>query len=170
MLEISLLARRVAGHRAGERFGAGYEKTKITDPGALGLHGIGIEAGSRILGTPAWNVSLGGVYTQTLTNTIDGFVSADYSYTGDSVALLNGGYGSEATRPAYSLANLRFGINHQQQEFSPNVHNLTNAKPNLGDIGYVGYAQYQNYAAGTIIPQVATLPPLTVVLQYKQGF
>jgi iron complex outermembrane receptor protein len=84
--------------------------------------------------------------------------------------LLNGGYGKEATRRAYSLANLRCGINHQQQEFSLNVHNLTNAKPNLGDIGYVGYAQYQNYAAGAIIPQVATLPPLTVVLQYKQGF
>jgi hypothetical protein len=54
------------------RFGAGYEKTKITDPGALGLQGIGIEEGSRILGTPAWNVSLGGVYTRTLTSTIDG--------------------------------------------------------------------------------------------------
>lgn len=50
------------------------------------------------------------------------------------------------------------------------MHNLTNAKPNLGDIGYVGYAQYQNYAAGTIIPQVATLQPLTVILQYKQSF
>jgi iron complex outermembrane recepter protein len=152
------------------RFGAGYEKTKITDPGALGLPGIGIEEGSRILGTPAWNVSLGGVYTQPLTSTIDGFVSADYSYTGDSVALLNGGYGAEATRPAYSLANLRFGIDHEKSEFSLNVHNLTNAKPNLGDIGYVGYAQYQNYAAGTIIPQVATLQPLTVLFQYKQSF
>jgi iron complex outermembrane receptor protein len=152
------------------RFGAGYEKTKITDPGALGLPGIGIEEGSRILGTPAWNVSLGGVYTQPLTGNIDGFVSADYSYTGNSVALLNGGYGAEATRPAYSLANLRFGIDHEKSEFSLNVHNLTNAKPNLGDIGYVGYAQYQNYAAGTIIPQVATLQPLTVLFQYKQSF
>ncbi len=152
------------------RFGAGYEKTKITNPGALAIQGIGIEAGSRILGTPAWNVSLGGVYTQTLTSTIDGFVSADYAYTGDSVALLNGGFGAESTRPAYSLTNLRLGINHKESEVSLNVHNLTNAKPNLGDIGYVGYAQYQNYAAGAIIPQVATLQPLTVILQYKQSF
>ncbi len=53
---------------------------------------------------------------------------------------------------------------------SLNIHNSSNAKPNLGDIGYVGYAQYQNYAAGTIIPQVATLQPLTVILQYKQSF
>jgi iron complex outermembrane receptor protein len=152
------------------RFGVGYEDTKINDPGALGLPGIGVQAGSRILGTPAWNVSVGGVYTQPLTDTIDGFVSADYSYTGDSEALLNGGYGAEATRPAYSLANLRFGIDHEKSEFSLNIHNLTNAKPNLGDIGYVGYAQYQDYAAGTIIPQVATLQPLTVIFQYKQSF
>ena len=152
------------------RFGVGYEDTKITDPGALGLPGIGVQAGSRILGTPAWNVSVGGVYTQPLTDTVDGFVSADYSYTGNSEALLNGGYGAEATRPSYSLANLRFGVNHEKSEVSLNIHNLTNAKPNLGDIGYVGYAQYQNYAAGTIIPQVATLQPLTVILQYKQSF
>jgi iron complex outermembrane receptor protein len=152
------------------RFGAGYEKTKITDPGALGIEGIGIQSGSRILGTPAWNATLGAVYTRPLTSRIDGFVSADYSYTGNSVALLNGGYGVESTRPGYSLANLRFGVNHEQSEISLNLHNLTNAKPNLGDIGYVGYAQYQNYAAGTIIPQVATLQPLTVILQYKQSF
>jgi hypothetical protein len=146
----------------------GYEHTDITDPGALG--DLGIQAGSRILGTPAWNASVGAVYTQPLTASIDGFVSADYSYTGNSVALLNGGYGVESTRPSYSLVNLRFGIDHEKSEFSLNIHNLTNAKPNLGDIGYVGYAQYQNYAAGTIIPQVATLQPLTVLFQYKQSF
>ncbi len=161
----------LAGHLSKElqvRFGAGYENTKITEPGALGL--VGIEAGSRILGTPAWTVSLGGVYTHPISSGMDGFVAADYSYTGDSVALLNGGYGAEATRPSYSLANLRFGVDRGQTEVSLNIHNLTNAKPNLGDIGYVGYAQYQNYAEGTIIPQVATLQPLTVLLQYKQSF
>jgi hypothetical protein len=93
---------------------------------------------------------------------------ADYSYTGNSVALLNSGGGAESTRPAYSLANLRLGIDHEKTELSLNIHNLTNAKPNLGDIGYVGYAQFN--AAGTVIPQVATLQPLTVILQYKQGF
>jgi outer membrane receptor protein involved in Fe transport len=152
------------------RFGAGYEKTKITDPGALGLPGIGLESGSRILGTPAWTVSAGAVYTQPLTQSLDGFVSADYSFTGDSVSLLNGGYGAEATRPSYSLVNARVGVDHGKTELSLNVHNLTNAKPNLGDIGYVGYAQYQNYAAGAITPQVATLQPLTVLIQFKQSF
>jgi hypothetical protein len=143
---------------------AGFEHTDITSPGALSI--VGVTPGTRILGTPAWNVSLGSVYSHAITSELKGFVSADYSYTGNSVALLNGGYGAESTRPAYSLVNMRLGVDRGNSEVSINVRNLTNAKPNLGDIGYVGYAQYS--AAGMIIPQVATLPPLTVLLQYQK--
>jgi outer membrane receptor protein involved in Fe transport len=148
------------------RFGAGYEKTDIVNPGALSY--AGVTAGSRVEDVPAWTASLGAVYTQPLTPALDGFVSADYSYTGNSVSLLNGGSGLYGDRPPYSLANLRFGVKHERQEVSLNIHNLTNAKPNLGDIGYVGYAQYN--ASGVVIPQVATMPPLTVILQYKNNF
>jgi hypothetical protein len=70
---------------------------------------------------------------------------------------------------AGSLANLRFGVKHEKQEVSLNIHNLANAKPNLGDIGYVGYAQFEP-DMHTPIPQVATLQPLTVILQYKNNF
>jgi iron complex outermembrane receptor protein len=146
------------------RFGAGFEHTDITSPGPLSI--VGVTPGTRILGTPAWNVSLGSVYSHAITSELKGFVSADYSYTGNSVALLNGGAGAESTRPAYSLVNMRLGVDRGNSEVSVNVRNLTNAKPNLGDIGYVGYAQYS--AAGMIIPQVATLPPLTVLLQYQK--
>ncbi len=148
------------------RFGGGYEKTDINDPGALGI--VGIAAGSRILGTPAWSASLGSVYTRPLTDTTNGFVAADYSYTGNSVSLLNGGGGAESTRPGYSLANLRFGVDRGPTEVSLDIRNLTNAKPNLGDIGYVGYAQYDS--AGSVVPQVATLQPLTLLVQYKRSF
>ncbi len=148
------------------RFGAGYEKTDITEPGALGL--VGIAPGSRILGTPAWNATVAVRYMRVLTDLIDGFVEADYSYTGDSVSLLNsGGLGAFATRPSYSLVDLRFGIKRSENEISLNIRNLTNAKPNLGDIGYDGYAQFN--AQGGVIPQVATLQPLTVLLQYRKS-
>jgi len=145
------------------RFGVGYEDTKITEPGALSL--VGLTNDSRILGTPMWTASTGAVYTTPVTNSVDGFVSADYSFTGNSVSLLNGGGGAEAVRPSYSLVNARFGVDYAKSEISINLHNITNAKPNLGDIGYVGYAQYN--AAGTIIPQVATLQPFTIMLQYR---
>jgi iron complex outermembrane receptor protein len=148
------------------RAGLGYESTSITDPGALGL--VGLTSGTRILGTPSVTGSVGAVYKRPLFGDTSGFISADYSYTGDSISLLNGGGGSTATRPSYNLVNTRLGLDWGNSEIAFNIRNLTNAKPNLGDIGYVGYAQYN--AAGTIIPQVATLPPVTFTLEFKQSF
>jgi hypothetical protein len=88
---------------------------------------------------------------------------------GNSISYLNGGDGLIGHRPPYSLANLRFGVKQARQELSLNIHNLANAKPNLGDIGYVGYAQYEPNGS-TPLPQVATLQPLTVMIQYKNNF
>jgi outer membrane receptor protein involved in Fe transport len=147
------------------RLGAGYEKTDITRPGALAI--VGVLPGSRILGTPAWTASFAGIFTRPVSAHLDGFIEADYSFTGDSVSLLNGGNGTFAIRPSYGLVGLRLGVRRDNSELSLNLRNLTNAKPNLGDVGYVGYAQYNS--AGTIIPQVATLEPLTVVLQYRHN-
>ncbi len=110
----------------------------------------------------------GAAYHRALRGDTAGFVAADFSYTGDSDSLLNGGAGAVAVRPAYSLFNLRFGLERHDAELSINVRNLTNTKPNLGDIGYVGYAQRDS--AGVVIPQVATLQPLTVFLEYRQSF
>jgi outer membrane receptor protein involved in Fe transport len=148
------------------RFGVGFEKTDINDPGALTY--VGVLPGTQVLETPAWTATAGAVYTKPINTQYDGFVALDYSYTGDSISLLNGGSGLIGERPPYSLANLRFGLQHEKQELSLNIHNLTNAKPNLGDIGYVGYAQFS--PAGLVMPQVATLQPLTVILQYKNNF
>jgi outer membrane receptor protein involved in Fe transport len=148
------------------RIGTGYEKTDVTDPGALGL--VGLPAGSRIMGVPAWTATAGAVYRRPLSGALSGFLSADYSFTGNSESLLNGGDGALATRPSYSLVDARFGIDWDTSELSLNGSNLTNAKPNLGDIGYVGYAQYT--AGGSVIPQVATLRPATLTVEYTRSF
>ena len=148
------------------RLGLGYEDTDITDPGNLAL--VGVQSGTRVSGVPAFTGFVGSVYTRSLATGTEGFVSADYSYTSNSISLLVGGSGAEATRAGFSLVNLRFGIDHGQSELSLNIHNLFNAKPNLGDIGYVGYAQFT--AAGAVIPQVATLQPFTTTLQYTKSF
>lgn len=148
------------------RLGLGFEHSYINDPGILSV--AGVMAGSPVFETPSWTATAGAVYTQPLSAQYDGFVSADYSYTGDSISLLNGGSGLIGERPPFSLVNARFGVKHDKQELSLNFHNLTNAKPNLGDIGYIGYAQFN--AAGIVEPQVATLQPFTVLLQYKNNF
>jgi iron complex outermembrane receptor protein len=148
------------------RLGVGYENTDINEPGNLAL--FGVTPGSRVSGVPNFNASVGTVYTHALNADTDGFVSADYSYQGNAVSLLVGGGGTEDTRPGFSLVNMRFGIDRGQNELSINLHNVFNAKPNLGDIGYIGYAQLN--AAGGVIPQVATLQPLTATLQYTRSF
>jgi hypothetical protein len=119
-------------------------------------------------GTPQWTASAGAVYTRAIAGGMQAIVSADYSSTGDSTSLLNQSGGILVTRPSYSLANLRFGVQSGPSETSLNIRNLTNAKPNLGDIGYNGYIQHD--AQGAPIPTVATLQPLTVILQYQKSF
>jgi iron complex outermembrane recepter protein len=153
------------------RIGVGIEKSDITDPGNLSLvavSGPGIQPGTRVSGVPDFTAFVGGVYTHALNADTDGFVTADYSYTGNSVSLIVGGFGAVATRPGYGLANLRFGVDRGRNEISLNFHNLTNVKPNLGDIGYIGYVQLNQ--AGSPIPQVATLQPFTTTLQLTHSF
>jgi len=148
------------------RLGLGYEDTDMTDPGNLAL--FGVLPGTRVAGVPDFTGNAGLVYTQSLGADTQGFVSADYSYQGNAISLLVGGGGIEPTRAGFSLVNLRFGVDRGDLEYSLNVHNLLNAKPNLGDIGYIGYAQLN--AMGSVIPQVATLLPLTVTLQLSKSF
>ena len=147
------------------RLGVGYEKTDITNPGALQI--VGLTPGSHIMGVPAWTASAGGVYRHSITADMSGFVSGDYSYTDSSQSLLNGGAGALATRPSYSLVDARIGVDWGRSELSLNGSNLTNAKPNLGDLGYVGYAQYT--AAGVVTPEVATMRPATVTIEYSRS-
>ncbi len=148
------------------RAGIGYESTDVTAPGALAI--VGVRRGSRILGTPEWTGTVAGTYTRAIGPGLDGYLEADASYTGSSRALLNGGNGTFAVRRSYVLVDLRIGVRRGATDLSVNIRNATNARPNLGDIGYIGYAQYD--ANGTVIPQVATLPPLTVLLQYRHNF
>jgi len=151
------------------RFGLGYEDTDMTDPGNLAL--FGVNPGSRVAGVPAFNGSVGLVYSHSLGSDSQGFASADYSYQGNSTSVLVGGSGTAtpvATRAGFGLVNLRFGLDQGDMEYSLNVRNLFSARPNLGDIGYIGYAQYD--AGGNVIPQVATLPPLTVMFQVTKSF
>jgi outer membrane receptor protein involved in Fe transport len=154
------------------RAGIGIAKSDITDPGNLALvaqgGAPGIQPGTRISGVPDFTAFVGAVYTHPLNADTEGFVTADYSYTGDSISLLVGGAGNVATRPGYGLVNLRFGVDRGKNELSLNFRNLFNVKPNLGDIGYIGYVQLNQQ--GGPIPQVATLQPFTATLQYTRSF
>jgi len=149
--------------RLSVRAGLGYEDGRITATG-----GTGQTVGSRIYQQPRVTASAAAIYNFPISDGLSGFVAGDYGYTGNSVSA-NGGVASNLVRPGYSLANLRGGLRWKTSELSLNVSNLTDARPNLGDISYIGY---ERFVAGTStpMPQVATLPPRTVTLQLSQQF
>lgn len=158
----------VAGHPAPElqlNFGVGYERSRVTDPGALAI--VGFAEGARLTGIPLWNMTAGAVYQREIAPGVSTVLAADYSYVGGSTNPLNQSGGVIAARAGYPLANVRFGIERGKTELSLNLRNITNAKPNLGDLGYNGYIQHD--AAGAVIPMVATLAPFTVMLQFRKS-
>lgn len=153
------------GDRLNIRLGAGYEDARITRAGVSGQ-----AAGARVFQIPRWTANASGTYSWPVDHDDSlAFISGDLAYTGDSVSG-NGGSGSELIRPAYAIINARFGVRWAKGELSLDIRNLTDARPNLGDIGYLGYAEYEAADPGTRRPQVATLPPLSAVLRFRQSY
>jgi outer membrane receptor protein involved in Fe transport len=147
------------------RSALGYQETKITEQGITGQ-----PSGSRIYHTPKWTATIGSVYSTAINERLKGFVAADYSYTGDSISS-NAEPGINLVRESYDLINARIGTSWGNSELSLNGRNLGNSRPNLGDIGYIGYARYDTSGgAKTPIPQVATLPPRSFMIKFAQNF
>jgi iron complex outermembrane recepter protein len=145
------------------RAGLGYTDARITAGGNTGQ-----AVGSPVYQVPRVTASVGAMLGFAVSGAMRGFVVGDASYTGKSLSA-NSGADLHLTRAAYRLANLRAGLRWDRSELSLGIRNVGNARPNLGDIGYIGY---QRYVPGstTPLPQVVTLPPRTWMLQYSTGF
>lgn len=143
--------------------GAGYTTSKITDPGNTGR-----TPGSEIDHAPKSTLSMGAKYARRINDTFTGYISASYSRTGSSISSNNGPF--NLVRQGYSLINLRTALKWSQSELSFQIKNLTNEHPNLGDLTYIGYGLFTDASKSTPIPQAATLPPRTLMLQYTSHF
>jgi outer membrane receptor protein involved in Fe transport len=144
------------------RLGLGYESAYIQRPGNTFQ-----AAGSPIYQVPKWTATLGGEIFATFTDKLKGFLAVDGSYTGKS---LSGNNGTDLTRPAYRLFNLRIGLSWRNSDLAMSLKNATNAQPNLGDITYIGYGLFTDGTRTTPVPQVATLPSRTIMLQLTRRF
>jgi hypothetical protein len=102
---------------------------------------------------------------------VEGFISGDYSHVGDSLSSVSSA-STVLVRPAYNLVNSRLGVRWGVYEVGLFFKNLTNAKPNLGDLNPISYSRYVNNAQGVpvILPRVATLEPFTFGLQFRGSF
>lgn len=150
------------GRSLSVRLGLGYQDARITEQGSSRQ-----AAGEHIRQVPELTATIGFAYSRELRPGLRGFGSADASHVGKSVS-------SNATtlalvRPGYRLLNLRAGVAWARSELALEVRNAGNARPNLGDLGYLGYMRFDP-ATGQPIPQVATLPPRSVTVQYRHEF
>lgn len=143
------------------RLGLGYQDARITAQGSSRQ-----QAGERIRQVPQLTATLGASHSRTVREGVRAFGSIDWSHVGNSVSA--NATTRQLLRPSYRLLNLRGGLAWNGSELALGLRNAANARPNLGDLGYLGYQRVD--AAGNPVPQVATLPPRSVVLQFRQEF
>jgi len=163
--------------------------------------------GSRVYQVPDVTANASVTFTVPVNDRFSSFLTLDSSYTGSSVSgtmgcQLNAGpgvvpeypngvqffpcpsasptnpAGYAPTRAGYSVLNARIGIAWDKSQIALYTNNLTNARPNLGDINPESYAKHSTnpadfdptIGAGYIVPRVATLRPFSAGLQFSQRF
>jgi outer membrane receptor protein involved in Fe transport len=147
------------------RAGLSYNDAHITSQGA------GVQAvGQRINGVPTWEASAGAEYDHDITSKIQGFLSGDFSFTGDSTSADNSA-GNPLVRKAYEVGNARAGIRFGSTELAFYINNFTNTKANLGDLQAISIVRIITNAGGTTNDlRVTLLNPLEAGIQLKQHF
>jgi iron complex outermembrane recepter protein len=146
--------------------GLGYEDARVTTAGTSAF-----TVGERLFQIPEVTATLNATYRVPISDRLQGFVSGDYSYTGNSLSG-NTTPATPLTRPAYSLGNARVGIEWARSSLSLYVNNIGNAHANLGDLVFLGFTQSTTSPSGQTIPypRVVVTPPLQVGLQYRASF
>ncbi|MGC3981900.1 MAG: TonB-dependent receptor [Steroidobacteraceae bacterium] len=148
------------------RLGYGYNSGEITDD-AGGR--TAQKVGDKLANAPKSNATVGLVYTHGLTDTLQGVVSADWSYVGSSLSINNSST-SPAQRSAYSITNLRFGVRSGQNETTLYINNVFDELANYGDS--IPDRSENFLVNGAYVPhtRVSVSRPLNVGLQYRHGF
>jgi len=100
---------------------SGYTHAAFTQS----LPNLGIEKGDPVEGVPRWSTTFSADYTTSITNSIDGFVRANYAMTGESHGVLNR-TDPDYDRPSYGLLGASVGVAYGSWEFSIFGKNLTN--------------------------------------------
>jgi outer membrane receptor protein involved in Fe transport len=157
--------------------GGEFEVAGHIVPGLEGSLGIGYEqpllqgganifpAGTRILNVPTITGSGALTYTRPLTSTIQGFISSDFAYTGNSTSATSG---VPSQRGGYGLLNARIGTQWDRYQLEFYAKNLTNREPNMGDLYLESINQLDR--DGNVVPMAVIPPPLQVGVQLLRNF
>jgi iron complex outermembrane recepter protein len=166
--------------------GVGIQEAKIS-AGALYWQ----PTGSRVYQVPDVTATVSARFMAPINEKFSSFLQLDGSYVGNSVSgtagcqlntatvqyfpcpaagAANGDLtGTTPTRAGYSVLNASLGLEWGKSQLSLYGTNLTNARPNLGDINPESYAKHDP-ESGFLIPRVATLRPFGFGLEFRQRY
>jgi iron complex outermembrane receptor protein len=147
------------------RAGVGFVDAKITDQGVPGLP----IAGSRVDQIPRVTANVSGTLTTFVTQRVQGYVTLDLAYVGNSPSNTSG-LEPPLIRRSYALVNGSLGVRWDAFDVSFYSYNIGNNRPNFGDLNPAGYVGHVDLAPDSpIIPRVATAQAFNagILLRYR---
>jgi outer membrane receptor protein involved in Fe transport len=162
--EVQLNAKVVSGFDVS--LGAGYQDARVTEAG-----GSAFVVGERLFEVPEVTATLNGTYRFPITASMGAILSGDVSYTGNSLSG-NTTPTTPLTRPAYTLANARIGVEWTRSSLILYVNNIGNVHANLADLRFIGFNETTVNSGGQTVPlpRVVVLAPIQAGLQYRVNF
>uniref|UniRef100_B0T9J1 TonB-dependent receptor n=1 Tax=Caulobacter sp. (strain K31) TaxID=366602 RepID=B0T9J1_CAUSK len=114
--------------------GVGYTDAVFTSTAA----GTRFRDGDRVPQVPRYTANLSGDYRFALPRGLTGFLYADTKYVSSSTTALNAGANAQGAlvqriRPAYTIVDLRGGVELERYELALFVKNATDERASLGD-------------------------------------
>lgn len=115
--------------------GIGYSDTNFTE----GSSSSRFQKGDRVPQVPRWTLTAAADYEHPISDTVDGFLHAEYSYVGSSTSVTNAiidpvtGRVIPRIRPSYDLVDARLGLKFGRYEVALFGKNLTDTRANLSD-------------------------------------
>ena len=111
----------------------------------------------RVLGTPDYTIGVSGEYHHSVTDSLDGYLRADYNFNGKSSGTFNDS-DPDHYRPTYGIANASIGVEAGSWEMEMFAKNLLNETKVIQRI-------YYSASDSNVTPR-----PLTIGLSFTKQF
>jgi outer membrane receptor protein involved in Fe transport len=159
--ELEVSGRPFAGVPLTVQLGLGYSNGELVDPGFLPQ-----AANSRLAQVPRFTGSISGYYRTPISDRVDLFAAADYSYT-SSVKVADNVGGFLARQP-FNLVNANIGLGFGNSELLIYGKNLFDKRLNFGDLYANGFERQDE--GGQRLPRGAVNRPRQIGVQYRLSF